>query len=251
MTKDDHVPAVDSTEMGTNPVGPYTVYAAGGLFTQHELAVNVLIKEAVWRLSAGKFQSVLPQSKELREPELEAAYLRNVDLLEMVKADIVMARFDGLELDAGTVVEFTMAKGLGKPTVILRCDSRHLSAEGLDEPYNLMVKSWPRTVQVHIDSVINYLGLFVEAGQTVGDRVTFEGALKAELKAVQKGIDEIARQIIAGLEAVIKLKSPYPPEYREVVYQAARYSPGSGFEQMLTEAELGKIVRRLRSNGML
>ena len=154
MSKGDGAPAVDSTQGVTNSVGPYKVYAAGGLFTQHELATNVLIKEAVWRLSNGKFLLVLPQSAELQE--INAPYLRNVALLDVVKADIVMARFDGVELDAGTVLEFAMAKSLGKPTVIFRCDYRRLlegvelpPGKGMEEPYNLMVKSWPRTVEVH------------------------------------------------------------------------------------------------------
>ena len=75
--------------------------------------------------------------------------------------------------------------------------------------------------------------------------------MKAELGTVQKSVDEIARQIIDGLEAVLKLKSPYPPEYQEIVYKASRYSPGSGFDQLLTESELGEIIQRLRKNGTL
>jgi nucleoside 2-deoxyribosyltransferase len=239
--------AVDSTQGVTNSVGPYEVYAAGGLFTQHELATNVLIKEAVWRLSNGKFQLVLPQSKELKE--LDATYLRNVSLLDVVQADIIIARFDGPELDAGTVVEFAMAKSLGKPTVIFRCDYRRLSGKGLEEPYNLMVRSWPRTVEVHIDSLLNYVGLLAEERKALGDRVTFRATIKAELNTVQKGVDEIAKKIIDGLEAVIKMKSPYPPEYQEIVYKASRYSPGSGFDQLLTENELGEMIQRLRRNG--
>ncbi len=247
MSKGDAAPAVDSTQGVTNSGGPYKVYAAGGLFTQHELATNVLIKEAVWRLSNGKFQLVLPQSKELKE--LDAAYLRNVNLLDVVKADIIIARFDGPELDAGTVVEFAMAKSLGKPAVILRCDYRRLSGKGIDEPYNLMVRSWPRTVEVHIDSLLNYVGLLAEERKALGDRVTFQATIEAELNTVQKGVDEIAKKIIDGLEAVIKMKSPYPPEYQEIVYKASRYSPGSGFDQLLTEDELGEIIQRLRKNG--
>jgi nucleoside 2-deoxyribosyltransferase len=239
--------AVDSTQEVTNSVGPYEVYAAGGLFTQHELATNVLIKEAVWRFSNGKFQLVLPQSKELKE--LDATYLRNVSLLDVVQADIIIARFDGPELDAGTVVEFAMAKSLGKPTVIFRCDYRRLSGKGLEEPYNLMVRSWPRTVEVHIDSLLNYVGLLAEERKALGDRVTFRATIKAELNTVQKGVDEIAKKIIDGLEAVIKMKSPYPPEYQEIVYEASRYSPGSGFDQLLTENELGEMIQRLRKNG--
>ena len=70
--------AAGSTPEATHAVGPYIVYAAGGLFTQYELAMNVLIKEAVWRLSGGRFQLFLPQSRELREldrPDVKA-YIR-------------------------------------------------------------------------------------------------------------------------------------------------------------------------------
>jgi len=245
--------AVDSTQGVINSVGPYTVYAAGGLFTQDELTMNVLIKEAVWRLSNGQFQLVLPQSREMRElnrPDVEA-HLRNVDLLEVVKADIVVARFDGLELDSGTVVEFTVAKSLGKPTVVLRCDFRRLYGKGLSEPYNLMVKSWPRTVEVHIDSYLTNAGLLAEELEALGDSSTFQATMDAELNAVQKGVDEIAKKVIEGLEAAIKMESPYPPEYREIVYRALRYGPGSSFDQLLTENELDDVIGRLRTNGTL
>jgi hypothetical protein len=40
--------------------GPYTIYSAGGLFTQDELTTNILLKEAIWRLSDGKFRLFLP-----------------------------------------------------------------------------------------------------------------------------------------------------------------------------------------------
>jgi hypothetical protein len=75
--------------------------------------------------------------------------------------------------------------------------------------------------------------------------------MKAELGTMQKSIDEVARQVIAGLEAVIEMKSPYPPEYQELVYQASRYSPGSGFDELLTTSELDEIMQRLRKNGTL
>jgi len=225
------------------------------LFNQHELATNVLIKEAVWRLSNGKFLLVLPQSKDLKEMDaseaFDAAYLRNADLLGVVKADMIIARFDGLELDSGTVVEFTMAKSLGKPAVILRCDFRHVSGTGIEEPYNLMVKSWPRTVEVHIESMLDYVGVLAKERKALGEGVSVEATLKAELDTVQKGVDDIAQKLIHGLEAVMKMKSPYPPEYREMLYQASRYSPGSGFDQLLTQNELDEIIQRLRKNGTL
>ena len=60
----------DNEKLDPDPMeaaGPYTIYSAGGLFIQDELAMNVLIKEAVWRLSKGKFQIFLPQSREVQD----------------------------------------------------------------------------------------------------------------------------------------------------------------------------------------
>ena len=114
-----------------------------------------------------------------------------------------------------------------------------------------MLKSWPRTVKVHIDSYLVNAGLLAEELEGLGDRGTFQAMMKAELNVVQKGVDEIADKVIDGLEAVVKVKSPYPPEYREIVYKALRYSPGSGFDQLLTDSELDEIIHRLRINGTL
>jgi len=245
--------AAHTNQGAANAAGPYTIYSAGGLFTQDELAANILIKEAVWRLSNGKFQIFLPQSRELQELDRSdiEAYIRNTDLLEVVKADIVLARFDGLELESGTVVEYAMAKSLGKPTLILRCDFRRVSFGNFCEPYNLMTKNWPRTVELHLNSFELWAGLFSEERQGMGDSETLQNMMDAELGTLKKSTDELAKQVIAGLEAVIKMKSPYPPEYQEVVYQAARYSPGSGFDELLTTSELDEIIQRLRKNGTL
>jgi nucleoside 2-deoxyribosyltransferase len=244
---------VDTTPGGTNPESTYTIYSAGGLFTQDELTTNILLKEAIWRLSEGKFQLFLPQSKELQmldRPDIQA-YIRNSDLLEVVKADIVMARFDGVELDSGTVVEYVMAKVLGKPTVILRSDFRRLSGTGLSEPYNLMVKNWPRSIEIHLDAYMLWAGIFAEEHQAAAENGPFQTTMKAELSTVERSVDKIAEKVIAGMEAVIQMDSPYPPDYQELVYQAARFTPGRGFDQMLTAAEVEEIIQRLRRNGTL
>lgn len=231
----------------------FTVYVAGGIFTQHDLATNVFIKEAVWRQSKGKFELALPQSKELRNlglPNL-AAYIRNVNLSQIIKTDFFLARFDGLELDAGVVIEFMMAKFLGKPTVIWRCDSRRLGGENLDEPYNLMAKNWPRTVEIHFDSLFEYIGGFAEEWQELENVNSFQKTLQAEQKTVREGIDELARELIAGLETVHAMKSPYPDELLETVYQASRYTPGSGFEQFISAEEVNELIIKFRQNGTL
>ena len=236
-----------------NSGGPYTIYCAGGLFTQDELVTNVLLKEAVWRLSNGRFQLFVPQSRELQElgrPDIEA-YIRNTDLLEVVKSDIVLVRFEGLELDSGTVVEFAVAKSLGKPTVVLRSDFRRTSFGGFCEPYNLMVKNWPRNVEVQLNCFGLWAELFSRERQAAAGGDSFEATMRAELGTVQTSVDEIAEQVIAGFEAVLEMESPFPPEYREVVYRAARFSTGSGFGELMTENLLAETVQRLRSNGTL
>lgn len=245
--------AEKSNQGAADAAGPYTIYSAGGLFTPDELATNILIKEAVLRLSNGKFQLFLPQSRELQElssANIEA-HLRNTDLLEVVRADIVLARFDGLELDSGTVLEYAMAKFLGKPAVILRSDFRIVSFGGFCEPFNLMIKSWPRSVEIQLNSFKIWADVYTEERQGLKEGDLPQDTMKTELGTIQKGIDEVARQLIAGLEAVVEMESPYPPAYQEVVYQAARYSPGSGFDSILTADELDEILLRLRKNGTL
>jgi nucleoside 2-deoxyribosyltransferase len=233
----------NSNQGTANATSSYTIYSAGGLFTQDELATNVMIKEAVWRLSNGKFQLFLPQSREFQEldqPSLEA-YIRNTDLLEVVKADILLVRFDGLELDSGTVVEYMMAKFLGKPTVILRSDFRSVSFLPLCEPYN----------SIHLNSFGIWAELFSAERLAHSDSESLQGSMNAEIGTLQKSVDEVAKQVIAALEAVIEMKSPYPPEYQEVAYQASRYAPGSGFSELMTKSKLEEIVQRLKRNGTL
>jgi nucleoside 2-deoxyribosyltransferase len=231
----------------------YRAYLAGGLFTQHDLATNVSMKEAVWRLSNGRFDLVLPQSRELRQldrPDL-AAYLRNVDLHQVVQADILIARFDGPELDTGTVVEFILAKMLGKPSVIVRTDSRHLTSHALDDPYNIMVKNWPRTIEVYIDSLMDYVQMFAEARETFLGNESERLVLEAELATIRRGIDAMAVRIIEALNAVVAMESPYPPELREVVYEAVRYAPGAGFDKLLMDHHLKVTLQKLMKHNTL
>jgi nucleoside 2-deoxyribosyltransferase len=247
----DAVKRYTSTDSDTHL--KYAIYFAGGLFTQHDIAMNVFIKESVWRLSTGKFELVLPQSKELRHLDRSdvAAYLRNADLLQVVLADVLLARFDGPDLDTGTVVEFMVARMLGKPVVILRSDTRHLSGKGLDDPYNLMVKSWPRTVEVYIDSLMDYVQTIAEVREEMIESDTPQATLDSELDIVRNAIDDLALKVIGALESVLNMKSPYPAKYQRIVYEAMRYCPGSSFDQMLSEPKLEAIIKKLRNHNTL
>lgn len=245
--------AMDNIARKTDPIGPYTIYTAGGLFTQDELATNTMLKEAVWRLSNGKFQLFLPQFREVQEldqPNIKA-YIRNTDLIEVVKADILLARFEGAELDPGTVVEFMVAKNLGKPAVILRSDFRRMYCTGLPDPINLMALNWPRTIEVLLDSFKIWAEIYTKELNDAVESEIPENAMKVELDTIQKSCDAIAREVIAALETVIKMESPYPPKFRENAYQAMRFSPGHGFDELLTVEQLEIILERLKTNGTL
>jgi hypothetical protein len=72
-----------------------------------------------------------------------------------------------------------------------------------------------------------------------------------ELKTIQKGLHNLAEKVIDGFERVLEMESPFPREHRELLYQLSRLSPGSGFEEVLTEDMLVEIVKSLKENGTL
>ena len=57
-------PQFDQNSDSEKSLLPLTIYAAGGLFTYRELAMNLAMKEAIWQQSAGKNQLILPQSEQ-------------------------------------------------------------------------------------------------------------------------------------------------------------------------------------------
>lgn len=132
-----------------------------------------------------------------------------------------------------------MAKFLGKPTVILRTDSRRISNDSFDEPYSLIVKNYPQTVSVHVDSLFDYLVRWEEKKETVSD---FESELVVEQRAIERGIHVLTHQILEALDKVIAIPSPYPKEYRKMIYRAARLMPGNGFDELFSEKDLKVLL---------
>lgn len=242
-----------NNDPNSKPINHYLVYTAGRMFSQAELAFNVFLREAVWRCSNQQFELLLPQSNQppgLDQPDA-ALRIRNYDLVNVIKADALLAIFDGLETDAGAVAEFMMAKFLGKPTVILRCDSRGIKGDGFDEPYNLMIKNWPRNVTVHVDSMLVYSRDFLEPEVTNETRDLTESVIQSEMAAIHQGYQRIGQSLASALEEAVQMKSPYPPDYQEMVYHAARFAPGSCFEQMISDKEIIDIVNILKLKGTI
>ena len=71
---------------------------------------------------------------------------------------MIVANFDGTDLDSGTVVEFCFAKMMDMPALLLRTDFRdsgdHTLPDG--EPWNLMCSHYPRTGVLYLNAMMLY-----------------------------------------------------------------------------------------------
>ena len=149
----------------------YRFYLAGDLFSYKALVGNQLLADAIERVSDGKFQAILPQSLEM--PSNRAKDIRNEDYAALIQCDLILAQFDGTELDSGTVAEFMLAKQLDIPALLFRSDFRHSGdqEEGGDS-WNLMLSHFPRTEGLAVNameelhqagSVTNFISVLAEA----------------------------------------------------------------------------------------
>ena len=87
-------------QIHSDPTQSFSVYAAGEMFDLHDLATNVMLKAAIGEVSGGKYDLLLPQSKEPRtiDHPNQAAHIRNLDLRNVMRSDLVLVRFDGMLL---------------------------------------------------------------------------------------------------------------------------------------------------------
>ena len=204
----------------------FVIYWAGALFNHKELLGNQILANSVKNLSNGRYDVRLPQDFQTK-PSAKAVDIRNADLTELIHCDMVVANFDGAELDSGTVVEFCIAKALDMPTVLLRTDFRNVGdSDGI--PWNLMCAGWPRTEILWINSLADYQRHGIE---------DFHNAL--------------ARRIIQSLD---KARATAPWLFAEIALEHFRrtiQSVGGGLDAILTDETLAAIVERKRQKGLL
>ncbi|RXE56791.1 nucleoside 2-deoxyribosyltransferase [Methanoculleus taiwanensis] len=115
----------------------HRIYLAGPLFTEAELAYNLVLYDLLTR---HLFDVYLPQevgdNSSCRDrEEHRAIFDRHVRALR--EADIVVAVCDGADADSGTAWEMGYAYALGKPVIVLRTDFR---MAGRHECVNLMLE---------------------------------------------------------------------------------------------------------------
>jgi len=133
------------------------VYFGAALFKSGELLGNLLLADAVSRVSGGDFVCVLPQDYEHREPQ-DFRAIRDADLKMLLDCDCALFSFDGMELDSGTVVEFMFAKSVDIPCALLRSDFRWSGDQGQGggDPWNLMCSFHPRSERAAFDLLSAY-----------------------------------------------------------------------------------------------
>ena len=204
----------------------FVIYWAGALFNHKELLGNQILANSVKNLSNGRYDVRLPQDFQTK-PSAKAVDIRNADLTELIHCDMVVANFDGAELDSGTVVEFCIAKALDMPTVLLRTDFRNVGdSDGI--PWNLMCAGWPRTEILWINSLADYQRHGIE---------DFHNALA---RKIIQSLDK-ARATASWLSAKIALE-----HFRRTIQ-----SVGGGLDAILTDETLASIVERKRQKGLL
>ncbi len=206
----------------------YQVYFGGDLFDHKDLIGNALLASYIEKTSNGKYTCFLPQT--LDQSDATALDIRNKDLIKIIECDLALFNFDGAEIDAGTVVEYTYAKFLDVPSVILRSDFRSSGEKDVGgDDWNLMCSFYPRTRIVQF-SAIAYHQESMNAG----------GSLSEVMDILYT---RIASLLIENFDAIIKETPVFKGDSNqlEALYQWALTFPGGGLEKLCSES-LEQIV---------
>jgi nucleoside 2-deoxyribosyltransferase len=252
QTEEEGQPSVLGTHSSLDPFGQeishpprsYTYYHAGPLFTLAELHTNTLLSQAVARRSNGKFIPILPQDLEQRDLSPQA--IRDQDLRALVACDLALFTYDGAELDAGTVVEYMVAKAADVPSVILRSDFRGAGDQGhRGDGWNLMSSNWPRSVGVTVNAMVEYKMAYAQTS----------AASSAEGRQLNPGevmVEDVAQKVIEAFEKALKLPTRIPKELQQSVYHWLALMPGfkEGSDQQNAEA-FAKICRDKQAKKLL
>ena len=204
------------------------IYFAGGLFDHKELAGNMLLAKKIEQLSAGRYQVLLPQDFE--SAQTDATSVRNNDYKLLMACDLIVANFDGVELDSGTVAEFCCAKMLDLPAVLFRTDFRNgVERPGAVVPWNLMISAYPRTVNL----IINGMDELVRHDRDL-----------------EKYHSSIAERIIAAMDEVVAMQSLLPKEDLLSHYKRTLQLLGGGMSGLFTDEELQTLIAEKVQNGI-
>jgi len=213
----------------------FSIYFAGDLFNHKDLVGNLLLSEAIEKNSSGRYICILPQH--LEQSTSRSVEIRNNDLMQIVKADLILLNFDGTELDSGTVIEFLFAKVLDVPAVILRTDFRSAGDQKRGDPWNLMCSGYPRTRTVSLNAMAWYQEAWNKGGET-------HDILKRFYR-------KLSKTVTAEFDLVLKEPSLFEnDEIISNVFEWALRFPGSDLIDFLEKDELKKLLLEKQKKGI-
>ena len=215
---------------------PLKIYFAGDLFDSKDLGGNLLLANAIEEVSDGRYQIFLPQNGECEITERTSKSIRDADFELLLKSDLLIANFDGPDLDSGTVVEFCFAKMVDMPSLLLRTDFRdsgdHTLPDG--DPWNLMCSHFPRTAVLHLNAMTIY-----------------HECKNSDIALMLKNFyHRIAAEIVARLDQVVTLPSWLKAEKLSAQYDLAIASIGGTVGELLTADIRNETVRRKIRSGL-
>ena len=214
------------------------IYFAGDLFDAKDLGGNVLLAAAIEKHSGGRYKVMLPQNGECEVKERTSQSIRDADFELLFDCDIIVANFDGPDLDSGTVVEFCFAKMVDMPAVLLRTDFRNSGDHTLPdgEPWNLMCSHYPRTKVLHINAMMHY------------------HECKTKCSGVSELLDQfyadIAGNVVEALDKVVSQESWLKREQIFNQYQSAVKSIGGSLHSIFSDERLEKLTKNKIDSGL-
>ena len=213
----------------------YSYYFAGELFDFKHLTGNVVLADAIEKLSAGRYKTNLPQDLEQRE--VTPHHIRDQDILTLLESDLGVFNYDGPELDSGTVVEYLFAKFADIPSVLLRTDFRG----GGDQehfPWNLMTSFFPRTEVLLFDALSVYKRKRAELSE---DSHAASNAM----------VQEFAEAVIGAFDKVLKEPAVMPPSDQEPLFRWLSSMSNFGETFPNSEELIIKAMERKQQKGLL
>ena len=219
-------------------VRPLRSYFAGDLFDSKDLGGNLMLADAIDRYAEGRYQVMLPQNGECEVLERTSQSIRDADFELLFNCDVIVANFDGTDLDSGTVVEFCFAKMLDMPAVLLRTDFRDGGDKTLPDgsPWNLMCSHYPRTENLYINGMVLYHEC---KAQTV---------LAADF--LNNYYNNIAEKVIAALDRVVAEPAWLEGHRLMEQYKSTVRSIGGTLPKRLPKARLREIIDSKVASGI-
>lgn len=215
---------------------PLKIYFAGDLFDSKDLGGNLMLAGAIEKVSGNRYEIMLPQDGECEVIDRTSQTIRDADFKLLYNCDLLVANFDGPDLDSGTVVEFCFAKMVDMPAVLLRTDFRDSGDNTLPdgEPWNLMCSHYPRTEVLHINGMVRY----------------HECRNSSRREWLDKYYDSIAVDVVQALDKVVMQPSWLKADELLNQYRMAVKSAGGSVPEIFPDAVLSALAESKIATGL-